>query len=105
MSPPLEMKDGAKERKGMENETPVLSLYAVRLSKNGNYLLITLCEGKKPNRIFRKWILPVEKAKIVDNDVQINLHLETYDPKKVATEQIAKNRESMQEVSDDDCPF
>lgn len=89
----------------MENETPVLSLYAVRLSKNGNYLLITFCEGKKPNRIFRKWIFPAEKAKIVGNDVQIDLHLETFDKKKVADEQLAKNRESMQEVSDDDCPF
>lgn len=89
----------------MEERTPALSLYAVRLSKNGDYLLITLCEGKKPNRIFRKWILPVDKAKIVGNDVQINLHLETYDPKKVANEQLAKNREAMQEVSDDDCPF
>jgi hypothetical protein len=105
MSPPLDLKDGAKERKGMENETPVLSLYAVRLSKNGNYLLITFCEGKKPNRTFRKWILPVEKAKIVGNDVQIDLHLETFDKKKVADEQIAKNRESMREVDDDDCPF
>lgn len=88
----------------MENETPVLSLYAVRLSKNGNYLLITFCEGKKPNRTFRKWILPVEKAKIVGNDAQIDLHLETYD-KKVTDTQVAKNREAMHDVEEDDCPF
>lgn len=43
----------------MENsQTPLLNLYAVRKSQNERFIIITLVEGQKPHRTFRKWLVP-----------------------------------------------
>lgn len=88
-----------------QNQTPLLNLYAARKSQNEKFVIITLVEGQKPNRTFRKWLVPTgqvegkPQAIVMGDKVHIELPL-SREFKKASP---AKTEPS--EIDEEDCPF
>lgn len=91
----------------MENQ-PLLNLYSVSLSKNGNYAIVTLCEGQKPNRTFRKWLIPTSavdgKPLAVVNGKIVRIELPIKDDYKKSESKPVKHSDDA-DIAEDDCPF
>lgn len=91
----------------MENQ-PLLNLYSVSLSKNGNYAIVTLCEGQKPNRTFRKWLIPTSavdgKPLAVVNGKTVRIELTIKDDFKKTESKPIKRTDDI-DIVEDDCPF
>jgi hypothetical protein len=89
------------------NETPLLNLYAVRKSQNDRFIIITLVEGQKPNRTFRKWLVPTSQtegkplAVLIDGKVHLELPLS----KEFKKEAPVQDQKPVETIDEDDIPF
>ena len=94
------------------NQTPLLNLYAVRKSQNEKFIIITLVEGQKPHRTFRKWLVPTScvegkpQAIVQGEKVLIELPL-SKEFKKQEAESGPKmtKAEDAPSIDEDDIPF
>ncbi len=96
-----------------QSQSPLLNLYAVRKSQNEKFVIITLVEGQKPNRTFRKWLVPTNQvdgkpqAIVMGDKVHIELPLSKEFKKEVPNQKsnvIYETRETVS-IDDDDIPF